>query len=762
MKPYPLGILIALVFFLLSPVVPITFAQSLPGTWQIYNSSNSDLPSNYIRGVAIDIDGSKWFGSDFGGAAKFDGSNWTIYNTSNSGLPNNTVNAIEIDEDGSKWFGTDGYAAMFDGINWTIYNQFNSSIPHNQVSFITTDSTGSKWFGTWGGGAAKYDGNSWTVYNPSNSGLPSGYVADILIDSNGNKWFSTVEGIASFDGNSWTTYTTANSDLPVNHVTGATMDSDGSIWFGTNGGGIVRFDGINWQVYNNTNSGLPSNYVYKFSREIDNSKWFSTNAGAVRFSGTIWQIYNTSNSCLPSNNIGVILTDSLGYIWFGTGGGGVAVMYSKDGSSCSATAPTPTPTPTPIPVSKVVVIPGYAGSSNAEALFLCKANGYSGGWGPMPSSEKIYDPLLTSLEQNGFISLPFYYDWRRTANESALKLKQFIETHTVTGENVHIVAHSFGGLVARAYLEQEQQNSRLEKLLTVGTPHKGVINAYAAWSAGKILGNLEWRIAGSVIKKFCSDYGQADRDIIQNALPSVQNMLPIFDYLIDKRSNNLIPVLSMYTQNNWLPNTLFDPPFYGKSVGTIRGTGKNTLQKLEVKDPNSNDELLGNWLDGFPNKRYHTHYGDGLILENSAMLPGADNRFFRGDHAAIVSSENGTKTILAFLKGEPDVTENTDTQNGNTDGETAIVLASYPATFDITDSKKQKYTDIHFFTFKNPESGEYYLTIRKNNLDSTFVVGQFLPNDKVLWKDYKIMGKQNKTGTLKFDMNQPKEDILSL
>jgi ligand-binding sensor domain-containing protein len=41
-----------------------------------------------------------------GGIAKFDGVNWTVYKTSNSGLPDNDVKSIAIDAQGNKWIGT--------------------------------------------------------------------------------------------------------------------------------------------------------------------------------------------------------------------------------------------------------------------------------------------------------------------------------------------------------------------------------------------------------------------------------------------------------------------------------------------------------------------------------------------------------------------------------------------------------------------------------------------------------------------------------
>jgi hypothetical protein len=48
------------------------------------------------------------------GIAEFDGSNWAIYNQSNSDLPDNDVRAIAVDANDNKWIGTySGGTAVF-------------------------------------------------------------------------------------------------------------------------------------------------------------------------------------------------------------------------------------------------------------------------------------------------------------------------------------------------------------------------------------------------------------------------------------------------------------------------------------------------------------------------------------------------------------------------------------------------------------------------------------------------------------------------
>ena len=96
------------------------------------------IPNSFIRNRARD-----------GGLAKFDDTKWDVYSYSNSGLPNNLVRSIAIDSYGNKWIGTDGgVLAKFDDTNWTVYDTSNSVLPYNIISSIAIDDYGNKWIGT--------------------------------------------------------------------------------------------------------------------------------------------------------------------------------------------------------------------------------------------------------------------------------------------------------------------------------------------------------------------------------------------------------------------------------------------------------------------------------------------------------------------------------------------------------------------------------------------------------------------------------------
>jgi hypothetical protein len=106
--------------------------------WTVYKRSNSGLPSNDVRAIAIDGQENKWIGTYWGGLAKFDGVRWTVYNTSNSGLPDDVVLSIAIDGQGNKWIGTGGGGlAIFreDGVILPVEEKETNEIPSKFILY---------------------------------------------------------------------------------------------------------------------------------------------------------------------------------------------------------------------------------------------------------------------------------------------------------------------------------------------------------------------------------------------------------------------------------------------------------------------------------------------------------------------------------------------------------------------------------------------------------------------------------------------------
>jgi|GEM_PF-4495054 len=169
-------------------------------SWTNYTTADG-LASNIINAITIESStGYVWFGTD-SGISVFDGTSFTTYNTTNSPLPHNNVRDIAIDNLGNKWIATyGGGVARFDGTNWTIYNTFNSGLARNAVVSLAILQD-NFWFSTWEAGVCKLIGTNWINYNTSNSGLISNTIYDITVEARTLcKWFASRAGVSRLCG----------------------------------------------------------------------------------------------------------------------------------------------------------------------------------------------------------------------------------------------------------------------------------------------------------------------------------------------------------------------------------------------------------------------------------------------------------------------------------------------------------------------------------------------------------------------------------
>lgn len=316
--------------------------------WKVYNTSNSDIPDNYILSIGIDENDNKWMGTRWG-IVKYDGENWIKYSkNSTKEIEYTSIRNITIDSAGQVWTGTWGDGMAFlrfplgkqDDPNakfkWIYYKEKNSAMPHNVVKAICIDKKGNKWIGTeeglllmevldWGEGGLR-----WKTFYTSNSGLPHDAVYNVAVDKFNNKWIGTFGGgLAKFDGINWTIYDIKNSGLPDNYIISMVIDHEQVLWIGTYSGGLARFDGTDWKVFKTANSELPDNVVYSLAVDNENKLWIgSINSGMASFDGSNWKTYDIMNSGKPYT-VSALSFDRKGNLWIGTGGG--VAVYNEDG-----------------------------------------------------------------------------------------------------------------------------------------------------------------------------------------------------------------------------------------------------------------------------------------------------------------------------------------------------------------------------------------------------------------------------------------------
>lgn len=136
---------------------------------------------------------------------------------------------------------------------------------------------------------------------------------------------------------------------------------------------------------------------------------------------------------------------------------------------------------------RVWYAPNFLGTNGPTALQLAP-NGFDPGpqaLGPLapsgPVSTGIYTPLVVALEQAGWTVKVIAYDWRFRLSQLGTYAAQQIAAAFPAGD-VHVVAHSMGGLVARfAYSQFETlpTRTRWKRTIYLGTPHGGSHSATA-------------------------------------------------------------------------------------------------------------------------------------------------------------------------------------------------------------------------------------------------------------------------------------------
>lgn len=139
------------------------------------------------------------------------------------------------------------------------------------------------------------------------------------------------------------------------------------------------------------------------------------------------------------------------------------------------------------------------------------------GFYDVPGGKNITD-LSKFLQKNGYTKnselFEFAYDFRFSAVYNAEKLGELIKEIRAKNNDqpVDIIAHSFGGLIAKQYLSNSENAAKIKQLIFVGTPHLGAPKALKALRYGD---NLDVKIIdGCKLKR-----------VVHN-LPGMFNLLP--------------------------------------------------------------------------------------------------------------------------------------------------------------------------------------------------------------------------------------------
>ncbi len=294
---------------------------------------------------------------------------------------------------------------------------------------------------------------------------------------------------------------------------------------------IIRISNANMPQYGGKNIKFAAS-AYGPGRNGGTDKF--TGGGLRYANGNPWDYSHNSGTCNVSS-----------YIWGDTNptpSSGCNVWTTSQDDLyfvLSNTTPEPTPTPTPSTRFPVIFIPGIGGSEfkASQDIIWSKDDGHGGIFShaytnnekvwvneaeaAMPGTDDYFDVLrlqsdgqtseaplsltgdLTSFgyadidsffQENGYTKgtnfFVFPYDWRKDVRTTTSDLDNLVEeAKTKSGmPKANIVAHSMGGLVARNYISDSGRASKINKLIELGVPHLGSVDALRTLQYGSWLG----------------------------------------------------------------------------------------------------------------------------------------------------------------------------------------------------------------------------------------------------------------------------------
>ncbi|MCB9626601.1 MAG: alpha/beta fold hydrolase [Sandaracinaceae bacterium] len=86
----------------------------------------------------------------------------------------------------------------------------------------------------------------------------------------------------------------------------------------------------------------------------------------------------------------------------------------------------------------------------------------------------VFDPLRRRIAEDlGWASMAFGYASYGSFEATAERFSRAVEQHVPAASTLTLVGHSLGGLLARWYVEELGGAQRVERVVTVSTPHQG-------------------------------------------------------------------------------------------------------------------------------------------------------------------------------------------------------------------------------------------------------------------------------------------------
>jgi pimeloyl-ACP methyl ester carboxylesterase len=244
-----------------------------------------------------------------------------------------------------------------------------------------------------------------------------------------------------------------------------------------------------------------------------------------------------------------------------------------------------------------------------------------------------YFALRLRLRAAGLAVQAHDYDWRQGISQQGQLLAA--KLRAVSRQRVVLVAHSMGGLVARAALMQPGLD-HVSHVITLGTPHGGTFAPVQA-----LRGTYP-----SVRRLAALDTVHTAEQLAQevfSSFPSLYEMLPVAGAHSE---------VDLHAPGTW-------PPTGPQPQSELLRAAPGLQQQLAASDARYTS-IVGTGIrtvTGLARRGDDFEYtvssaGDGTVPTWSATLAGADNRYLHSEHSALPRDAQVAAAIVSLLHGD--------------------------------------------------------------------------------------------------------------
>lgn len=293
--------------------------------FRVFNKSNSkDFPTNRLRGVLAEDDGTLWIVNENAGLSRFRNNQFQTFTTTD-GLPSNNIFSVQKGPDGSLLIAdTGGLATMRNGE--TSFSSVRRQDARKFLFFVGP--SGNTWelnkdgiFHTPKDGSPplRFD----LPFKPEPAEFEETYDYSALItffeDADRSIWFGAAGNLFRLHNGKFTVFNAKNG-VPPSPIKAITRDGQGNLWIGTMKDGACRLLNQSFDCFD-TSDGVSSNEISGLFLDREKTLWIATgNAGINRVTPQIIQPLSTAEG-LTATNVYPVLQDHSGAHWIGSFGG---------------------------------------------------------------------------------------------------------------------------------------------------------------------------------------------------------------------------------------------------------------------------------------------------------------------------------------------------------------------------------------------------------------------------------------------------------